>query len=352
MNHGQILAEYGQFGVPGSVAASYVQALLEVAGQHGADPGKLLALAGMTLPEVSTARVPVERLLVLFDLARDVTGDIPLGLRMGSAAKPRMFNALGYAAMSCRTLGEAVSLIPRYEAVVYDGAVTSLSMHRDQVTIAWQPAGLASSSASMRPLNEAIVAGWLSYGRWITGQHAGVLEARFQHAASSALAEYKAFFGCEPRFGAVDNALVFDRALLDLPLIQHDDHLRQLMEQQAESLLAQIRGESSMSRRVLEAIHRALPHGVCSCAEIAQALALSERSLRRQLQEEGSSFSALLATVREELARAYLANDALSMLDITLLLGYAEQSAFSAAFKSWTGMSPREFQARLRLNDL
>lgn len=348
MKRGQFLTECGQSGSLGSVATSYVQALLEVAEARGANRQALLQQAGITLPagDQAAMHVPVGHLLVLFDAARDATGDRQIGLHLGCAAKPRMFSALGYAAMGCKTLGEAVSLIPRYEAVVCAGATTTVTLDHDDATIAWRPAFPAADAARMQPLNEAIVAGWLTYGRWITGSHAGVKAARFQHQAPEALDDYRALFGCVPTFGAADNALVFDRALLELPLIQHDDGLRQLMEQQAQNLLNQMHADRSVSSRVLDAIRVGLPRGVFGSAEIARAIATSERSLRRQLQEEGSNFRALIAQVREELARIYLADGALSVLDIALLLGYTEQSAFSAAFRNWTGMSPREFQAR------
>ncbi|HEX7910913.1 MAG TPA: AraC family transcriptional regulator [Paraburkholderia sp.] len=350
MKRGQSLTESGQPGSLGSVATSYVQALLDVAEARGADRQALLLQAGITLPKSDQAamHVPVGHLLALFDAARDATGDKLIGLRLGCAAKPRMFSALGYAAMGCKTLGEAVSLIPRYEAVVYAGATTTVTLGHHDATIAWRPSFPRADAARMQPLNEAIVAGWLTYGRWITGLQANVKAVRFQHQAPGALDDYRALFGCVPTFGAADNALVFDRGLLELPLIQHDDGLRQLMEQQAQNLLNQLHADRSVSSRVLDAIRLGLPRGDFGSAAIARAMGTSERSLRRQLREEGCNFRALIAQVREELARVYLSDDMLSVLDVALLLGYTEQSAFSAAFRSWTGMSPREFQARQR----
>jgi hypothetical protein len=223
MKRGQFLTECGQPGSSGSVATSYVQALLEVAEASGADRQALLRRADITLPtgDQTTVHVPVGHLLALFDAARDATGDKLIGLRLGCAAKPRMFSALGYAAMGCKTLGEAVSLIPRYEAVVYAGATTTVTLDHNDATIAWRPTLPAAEAARMQPLNEAIVAGWLTYGRWITGLHANVKAVRFQHQPPDELDDYRALFGCVPTFGATDNALVFDRALLELPLTQH-----------------------------------------------------------------------------------------------------------------------------------
>src|SRR3546814_5070108 len=86
----------------------------------------------------------------------------------------------------------------------------------------------------MRPVNGAIVAGWLSFGRWITGIRGEMREACFQHRSPANRAAYEPFFGCPVRFGADDNALSFDIGLLATPLVQHDEQLYRLMERSEE----------------------------------------------------------------------------------------------------------------------
>lgn len=348
MKSGQTSFDRGHGGAVGSVAASYASALLDAAQARGAARAPLLAQAGLREDGLAppTQRVPVAALLRLFDAARTATGEEFIGLHMGRAARPRMFSALGHAAMSCRTLGEAIALIPRYEDVVYAGATTTVARSGGAVTLAWRPALSGCGLRRLQPLNEAIVAGWLGYGRWIAAIRGELRAVRFQHPAPSSLAEYREFFGCTPQFEADDNALVFDAALLAAPLVQHDDELRRVMEQQAQTLMRQLRARAPLSQRVIGEIRARLPRGRCGAGPVAGALGLSERSLRRLLRAEGAGFKDLLAQVRQELAQIYLADAALSVLDVALLLGYAEQSAFSAAFKDWTGMSPRQFQAR------
>jgi len=74
--------------------------------------------------------------------------------------------------------------------------------------------------------------------------------------------------------------------------------------------------------------------------EIAKILAMSERSLARQLQAEGASYNRLFAHVQEERAKNLLKNPALSVSDVGYRLGYAEPAAFTRAFTGWTGMAP------------
>ncbi|MGD8803865.1 MAG: helix-turn-helix transcriptional regulator [Gammaproteobacteria bacterium] len=81
---------------------------------------------------------------------------------------------------------------------------------------------------------------------------------------------------------------------------------------------------------------------------IARELNLSERSLQRKLKERGTSFRALLDNVRKMAAIQYIKNPVNSMSDIAFLLGFSEQSAFSRAFKKWTGTSPIKYRNSLK----
>ncbi|WP_051278364.1 AraC family transcriptional regulator [Solimonas flava] len=344
MTAGQILRHNGQ-SVLGSVSAAYVQALLDTAAARGVERGRLAAEAGIEMRHLDDPawRLDLNGLLRLFDLARHAGGDDLIGLHMGMQVRPRTFSALGYAAMSCNTLGEAVALIPRYESLVYDGGSTVVSTSGGRVRLAWR-SGMPDGER-MRPVNEAIVAGWLSFGRWITGIRGEIREACFQHRRPAGGNEYERLFGCPVRFNAEDNALSFDIALLATPLVQHDAQLRLLMEQRAREQLQQIHG-AQLTPRVVVAIRQRLPQRAPTASEIAQALDLSERSLRRRLQAERVSFGDLLVQVRRELALHYLAQPDLGLSEITLLLGYGEQSSFTAAFKSWLGLPPGEYRQR------
>ena len=91
----------------------------------------------------------------------------------------------------------------------------------------------------------------------------------------------------------------------------------------------------------------ALPDGAPSKAAIARALGMSPRGLQRHLADEGTSFKDLLESARASLARSYLGEGRHSVTEIAFLLGFADTSAFSRAFKRWTGSSPRDFAARL-----
>ena len=88
-----------------------------------------------------------------------------------------------------------------------------------------------------------------------------------------------------------------------------------------------------------------------SLAATAKALALGERTLRRRLEEEGTSHRALVDEVRKELALSYVRDTSLSLGELAFLLGFSEAAAFHRAFRRWTGQRPAELRARLSRGD-
>ena len=97
-----------------------------------------------------------------------------------------------------------------------------------------------------------------------------------------------------------------------------------------------------------QALLDSLPDGEPSKAAVARTLGMSTRNLQRHLAAEGTSFKDLLNAARGSLARSYVDEGRLTVTEIAFLLGFADVSAFSRAFKRWTGMSPREWSARHR----
>jgi AraC-like DNA-binding protein len=78
---------------------------------------------------------------------------------------------------------------------------------------------------------------------------------------------------------------------------------------------------------------------------VAKALAMSRRTLTRQLGEEGTSFRAIFDAVRAELARALLQDRSLSIADVAFFLQYSEPAAFHRSFRRWTGQTPQTYRS-------
>jgi AraC-like DNA-binding protein len=110
--------------------------------------------------------------------------------------------------------------------------------------------------------------------------------------------------------------------------------------QQLESVLDRT---NRLELRVRGLIHEHLEDGRGSSDDIARYLCISRHTLYRRLKQEGLSFHQLLDEVRREKALAMITNSKLALSEIALKLGFSEQSAFSRAFKRWTGTSPGKY---------
>lgn len=331
-----------------SVSAAYLSSLLGTAEQLGHSRLVLLqslSLASATL-EDKERRIPARLFLRLLQAIVAAGGQDDIGLIMAEQSRPGTFSALGYAAMSCATLGEAAALIPLYEDVVLDVGKTTLALLGDQAVLSWHPRHRA---AQIRPLQDMIVAGWFCFAQWVTGL-SGFYPAivKFTHPMPVDISRYQALFCCELQFSAAQNAIVFDASFLRIPIVQADHAFNRLMRSKADELMAQLATSGSIRQRVVALLQASLPRQQATLLAAATALGLSERTLRRRLADEHCSFQQVLTEVRVRLASLYLKDPSLALLDIALLLGYADQSSFTTAFKSWHGMTPGAWRDELR----
>ena len=89
-----------------------------------------------------------------------------------------------------------------------------------------------------------------------------------------------------------------------------------------------------------------MPEGEVTIDKLASKLNVSRRTLQRRLSDRETNFLNVLQEVRSRVAPRYLADDRLGITEIAFLLGYADQGSFSSAFKSWHGISPRDYRRK------
>ncbi len=132
----------------------------------------------------------------------------------------------------------------------------------------------------------------------------------------------------------------------ELPLIHADPHLNNLLLKYCEAAITGRRGNVSQLRaRVENAVSSLLPHGRVVVDDVARSLGMSKRTLARRLSDEGLSFTEVLQQLRRDLAVRYLDDPKLHISKIAWLLGFNEVSAFTHAFKRWTGKAPTQMRA-------
>lgn len=332
----------------GSVSVAYLQGLLDYLGRQGVEPDELLTQVQLT-PAILAQRdqrVAATVYLELLSRGMALTGDQYLGLHLGEAVRPGYYGVLGYLLMSCATLSDALHRQARYAALV--GSLGRVDLADEparpgfepQVAHSWQPL----LPQQQRQLSEETLAGWTTFGHWITGLDMPPTEVRFQHPAPPDTSEHQRIFRCPVLFAQADNALVFPRRLLQAPLGQADAQVRQMLDGYADRLLSELKqGQQVLDRARFELARQLAAQGP-DLEQLAQVLALSPRTLQRRLREAGLSFSQLVDETRQQLVLNYLRDPALELADIAFFVGFSEPGSLARAFRRWTGQSPAEYR--------
>ncbi len=324
------------------IAASYARLLHDYLQRQGQDPSAVLGPQTLTTQHF----VPMAVWQTWLAAVDDHEGRRPaLGLRIAEGVRAQHFGVVGYAALACANLGEALQRMERFHASVYDANPAHLSVHGDTVCIEW---GVARGRPGAL-VDETGLASLVQLSRDLVGKHIPAREVWFVNETPADLAPYRQFFGGEVRFDMPCTRLVLDAAWLAHPLRKSDPELLAMMDRQAEALLqlvSQVPSAIEAWRRSLVPLIR---EGRTTLAELARLHHTSPRSLQRRLADQGTTFQALLDETRRHLAEAHLKEGRLDLAEIALLLGYSEQSAFTRAFRAWTGQPPAQWRrAQLR----
>ncbi|HLD68218.1 MAG TPA: AraC family transcriptional regulator [Pseudomonas sp.] len=322
------------------LAGSYLDSLLPAAEALGLDVDELLRQAGLTREQLTAVdhRLPLFKAIDLLLHAERQSADPLIGLRLGLAVRPRSFQILGYASMSSATLGQAILRLQRFESLVWDIGNTQLREEGEWAVLSWQARRLPWLP---RQAVEVALSGWVALGRRLSGGHAEPARIEFRHRLADDPRRYVQLFGCPVRGGAIQNAVIFPKTLLALPLPEADPTLCLWMDRQGEAYL----GDTSLkAHEVRAALCQGLPLGEFELEPIAARLGLSGRQLKRRLADAGLTLAGLQDEVRRDLALLYLQHSGLSLLDVAYLLGFSEQSSFSRAFRRWHGCAPSVYR--------
>jgi AraC-like DNA-binding protein len=174
----------------------------------------------------------------------------------------------------------------------------------------------------------------------------------FAHRAPADVSEHERYFRAPISWGGGINYVEIPIGVLDRPVITRDEMLFSVLDAQAQQLIASRPTKSDGLAKIRATVRAVLEDGQPQLADVAKRLKTSPRTLQRRLGAAGTSFQDVVDSVREELARIYMADTErkYTVGELAYLLGFSEISALSRAFKRWTGMTPTQW--RDRSNDL
>jgi AraC-like DNA-binding protein len=176
----------------------------------------------------------------------------------------------------------------------------------------------------------------------ITGGAARAREVAFRHQPLSAPAVYRAAFGCEVRFGAPADGVVFTEADLLCPIVDPDERVYEMATSFIDARFPH--ATPPMHARVRSLVARRLGTEDCTNERIAAELCLHPRTLQRRLRAEGRSFETIKDEVRRDAALRYLRQADMPLTHVAEKLGYAEASVLSRSCYRWFAASPRQLR--------
>jgi AraC-like DNA-binding protein len=328
-----------------SLSAAYLGTVLPgLIDHYGLDLETVLGRAGLEADwlERTDLLVPLVDVMRLFLVLLEMTGDSGLGFETGKRVKPRAYQVLGYVILSSETLADAIARLVRFEKLAGNLGQTRVERLGEQVRMSWD---CPIQGTPRRFVVEAAITGWVAFARQlVAGPAPGPREVGFRHAAPADTERYRDWFGCPVQFRASFDGVVFPAEFLDQPLAGADPGLNELMEREASQLLADYDIKANLVNAVRSQVYRLLAEGEPGIETVAQRLGLGTRTLQQRLQQQGVSFQSVVDGLRQSLAELYLRDQALSLTDIALLLGFSEQSSFTRAFRRWRDQSPAAYR--------
>ena len=304
---------------------------------YGHDPEPIFSKAGISYDMILTpgTRIPFRAIDNVWTKATDLIEDPCFGLLATEFWHPSTANTLGYACITSSTLREALIRVKRYARMISGSA----EVHLDETAKGLR---LTLSDSLKHPARmDFVMANMMSGGRLNYGEDLSPVEVSFIHPEPSCAEKYAAFFRAPVHFSAESDSITFAIHDVDMKLPGGNPHLALINDHITIKYLARMDKEDIV-HRVKAAIIDHLPSGKVTHDKISDSLAISVRSLQRKLQQKGTTFRDVLDSTREDLAKQYVEELGVDLTETAFLLGFSEHSAFSRAFKRWTGHSPKE----------
>lgn len=333
-----------------TVAAGAVRALMELAVSRGASRTALAERSRIACTDLEDAdnRIPFSKYVALMHAGQELSNDPALALHFGEEVESSEIS-IAHAMGGAANLGEAVTQGNRYAAlaveVEQDGTGDRFRLCRIEGSLWFVDA--RRNPNDFPELTESGFARMVCVTRRFTGGRPIITAVHVTHAEPPYRAEYERIFQVPVTFGSSTNALQIDEALLsscEFPASPR--YVTDVLRDHAEALLQQLERSQTIRDRVERLLIPMLQTGEVRIDATAGALGLSRQTLFRRLRADGVTFEQVLDELRHKLALNYLGVNKASVKQTARLVGYSDPSAFSRAFKRWTGVSPRVYVSR------
>ncbi len=319
-----------------------LERLVEV---HGIDPQQFMRQVGINPATVRDAKARISSRLAdaAFEKAAALIPDPAFALRAAQCWHPSNLGTLGYAWLSSGTLRNGLKRVERFSRIV--GSLATFRCVDDANGLRFiydHGRGDAPIGPVMADFILSII---LDMCRTNFGDSLNPATVNLRRPEPEDQTPYCDFYACSVRFGASEDSFTLARHQTDRPLSTANHELATTFDAILTEQLAAL-SETNIPARCKAYLLRQLTSGEPSEEELATAMGMSRRTLQRRLGDLGLTYKSVLDGTRYDLALRYLGDPQRTVTEITFLLGFSEQSAFTRAFKRWSGKAPTSHRAQ------
>ena len=333
-----------------TIPTSYGQSLLTLMRERGHQEADVLAGTQLTAVQLQAPRGQIEgwQYAVALGNALRLDGDAGLAYELGLRSQVTKHGFVGFGLISCGTLREAIEFSERYFKTRVSTFTSEVSVVGDQAIISLRetvPMGAQRSLVMDMVLVElcSLFARVLGLEPGVSGWTSEIWVTYPEPAAYARFKDKLPRF----RFNQAAEQIRIPARMLDEPIATADTVSMQLAIDRCEQDIA-----SQIAKQVVDQTTTSEVTARMQCrdgrypdiAAMAQALLLSERTLKRRLQDEGTGFQTLLDKARYQDSMRLLANRSLAIKQVAQAVGYEDPANFARAFSKWSGSSPRAWR--------
>ncbi|SHM55605.1 AraC-type DNA-binding protein [Cyclobacterium lianum] len=263
-------------------------------------------------------------------------------IRVGQQMKIDDYGVLGLSWRTCSRAGEIFERSERYFKLLSNTYDFNVKKKDDisEIQLLREPhrRGLELS-------NEATLSATVVVLKATTETDISPIKVTFKHGPPKDLKSHREAFNCPILFNHSNYSISYRTLDLEAQTAKADYSInRFLLDRVEEETKGMVISSNKVVFDVGSLIRDALPSGIPGIIQISSHMGMSSRTLTRRLNEQGATFRDIIQKTQEHVAKELLINSDQSIAEIAFLSGFSEQSAFSRAFKRWTGLAPVEFR--------
>ncbi len=324
-------------------SSASVRLLIEFGQERGLDTSSILASSRLKEADLLDPAIELDasqELCVVANLIRSCKQQ-GLGLEVGMRYNFASYGLWGLGLISSATAADALALALRFIPLTFafcritghiDGDMYTVSFDAPDVEPAVQRFLVERDVSAASRLMKETLGPEFSLSRFTLRQPMQV--------SASWLEGQQRLYGVRPEFGASSNSLCFDSKLLNLKLPQANSITAAMCERACEALMEQRRNRLGTGECIRQYLAACPLNMTPDLRQAARTLGLSDRTLKRRLQDEETSYRTLLAEVRGRQANELLGDKTLTLTQIAERMGFSDLSSFSQAYKRWFGVAP------------